>query len=240
MGSPDESSELSLDQLVELERRAQEAELADADEFEHDEDADGGVVLPWWQHPVNIVTLVVTAALLAGMIGWMIGSSSSENAHNDVDTGFLQDMRVHHEQGVAMAATYLTRPDIDPGLATVAGSIIQGQTLEVGRMIQMLRYFGEAEAPDLQGTAMTWMNMGTTYDSMPGMATEEQLAELGAASGSEADELFVELMKIHHLGGIHMAEFAAENGQSDEVTAFAEGIITGQQSEIDELEGQLG
>ena len=84
-------------------------------------DDDDVIVLPWWQHPLNILTIVITAALLAGMVGWMIGDSNSELAHNEVDTGFLQDMREHHEQAVYMSFVYRSLPDIDPGLRTVAG-----------------------------------------------------------------------------------------------------------------------
>src|SRR5262245_17777789 len=89
----------------------------DTDVVGHEEiDIDDVIVLPWWQHPLNIITIVVTAALLAGMIGWMIGDSNSELAHNEVDTGFLQDMREHHEQAVYMSFVYYSLPDVDPGL----------------------------------------------------------------------------------------------------------------------------
>lgn len=83
-------------------------------------DLDDVIVLPWWQHPLNILTIVITAALLAGMVGWMIGDSNSELAHNEVDTGFLQDMREHHEQAVYMSFIYNSLPDTDSGLRTVA------------------------------------------------------------------------------------------------------------------------
>src|SRR5262245_17677307 len=98
-------------------------EVAVGDEVE----ADDEIVLPWWQHPLNIVTIVLTAAILAAMVGWMVGDSNSELAHSDVDTGFLQDMREHHEQAVYMSFVYNSLPDTDPGLRTVATSIIQGQ-----------------------------------------------------------------------------------------------------------------
>ena len=53
-------------------------------------------MLPWWQRPVNIVIVLVAAALIAGMIGWLIGDSDNDVASSDVDVGFLQDMREHH------------------------------------------------------------------------------------------------------------------------------------------------
>jgi len=203
-----------------------------------DDDEDGSIVLPWWQHPINILTLVITAAVLAALIGWMVGDSSSELEHSEVDTGFLQDMREHHEQAVYMGFVYRSLADIDPGLNTVAGSIIRGQDIDIGRMIQMLRLFGEAEANE-GDTSMAWMGMPTPRGEMPGMATEEDLERLGTLSGAEADEFFVELMRAHHLGGIHMAEYAAGNAESEAVRSMAASMARSQADEIAEMEREL-
>jgi uncharacterized protein (DUF305 family) len=232
-------AELSLDQLVELERLQREADagrLADAGhhDHDHDHDHDHEIVLPWWQRPFNIVTLIVTAAILAGMIGWMVGDSGSGVEHNEVDTGFLQDMRIHHEQAVLMGLIFRNLPDTDPGLQSVARSIVTGQSLEVGRMIQLLRSFGEAEANE-GDTSMGWMGMAMGIDDMPGLASDEELDQLGRLEGRAADELFVELMTAHHTGGIEMTEFAAAKGSNDEVRLMAESMASGQRGEIFEM-----
>jgi uncharacterized protein (DUF305 family) len=234
--------ELSFDQLMELDRRAEARAAAgggggDIDADEHGEHGDGDhvIVLPWWQHPVNIVTLVLTAAILAAMVGWMIGDNASRAPHGDVDTGFLQDMRLHHEQAIFMGFVYRDLPDTDPELRAVAASIVQGQSLEVGRMVQLLRSFGEAEARDLEETAMTWMGMAADSTAMPGMASEAELEALIASSGVEADELFVRLMTEHHVGGIEMAEYAAERAANDEVRLMAASMASAQRGEIAEL-----
>jgi uncharacterized protein (DUF305 family) len=241
----EELPELSFDQLLELDRRAAErAEHGgggagdDGHDDEHGGDGDDEIVLPWWQHPVNIGTLVVTAAIVAAMLGWMVGANSRPS-HNEVDTGFLHDMRVHHEQAVYMSFVYRSLPDRDPGLDMVAGSIIMGQSQEVGRMVQLLRGFGEAEAAPSDDLVMGWMGMATEPDRMLGLASEDDIEQLQVSSGEQADRLFVELMVAHHEGGIHMAEFAAENGENDEVRKMATAVVTGQQSEIDELLDQL-
>ncbi|MAT04109.1 MAG: hypothetical protein CL424_03580 [Acidimicrobiaceae bacterium] len=232
-------SDLSLDQLVELERRADER--AAADEGGNDGDgpagghgSDDGIVLPWWQRPFNIAVLVVTGALLAGMVGWMVGDSNDVPAHNEVDVGFLQDMRMHHEQAVLMSYIYRSRPDIDPGMNTVARSIITGQNIEIGRMIQMLRTLGESEANE-SGTSMLWMSMVAEDDQMPGMASEAELEQLAVAEGRQADVLFADLIIEHHFGGIEMAEFAARNAEYDEVVMMAESMAHAQESEIREM-----
>ena len=201
-------------------------------------DDDDEIVLPWWQHPLNIFTIVITAALLAGMVGWMIGDTNSELAHNEVDTGFLQDMREHHEQAVYMSFVYDSLPDIDPGLRTVATSIIIGQNQEIGRMVQMLRMFGEKEANEGE-TSMAWMGMPVERGQMPGIASEEDLDKLATLSGKEADAFFVQLMKAHHEGGIHMAEYAAGNAENDETKALASAIVRSQQDEIAEMDNEL-
>jgi len=233
----DADADLSLDQMVELERM-QAAARADDDDNDPGGSDDDQIVLPWWQHPMNIVTLVVTAAILAGMVGWMVGDSDASTQHNDVDTGFLQDMRVHHEQAVLMSIIYRNLPDTNPGLRSVAREIVRGQNIEIGRMIQLLRSFGESEVNE-SDTSMVWMGMVAGVDSMPGMASDDELDRLGRLDGREADELFVELMTAHHVGGIEMAEFAAANGENDEVIKMASGMAGAQTGEIVEMERLL-
>jgi uncharacterized protein (DUF305 family) len=208
-------------------------ELVDTADELADDDV---VVLSWWQHPVNVIGLIIATALIAGMVTWLIIDANDGQQGSTVDVGFLQDMRIHHEQAVDMAFTYLERPDTDPALQTVARTILFGQSFDIGRMVQLLRAM---EAPEAAETdeAMAWMGMPTTHDRMPGMATEEQLDELGASRGADADRLFVDLMSAHHQGGIHMADFAATEGEDAEVRAMAEALATGQADEIVELQG---
>jgi len=199
---------------------------------------DDVVVLSWWQHPVNVIGLVVAVALIGGMLGWLIRDTSADERGDATDVGFLHDMRAHHEQAVEMAYTYLALEGTSPGLRTVAGSILVGQNIEVGRMIQMLREMGRPEGAE-SDTAMGWMGMPVTQGEMPGMATEDELDALAASSGRAADELFVQLMVAHHEGGLHMAEAAADDAGLGKVRSLARSIVTGQQSEIAELEQLL-
>ena len=92
------------------------------------------------------------------MIGWLVGHSGNEVASSDVDVGFLQDMRVHHEQAVLMSDIFLSRPDIDDQLVPVAQSIQFGQSIEIGIMLQLLRDMGAPTESD-DGQAMAWMGM---------------------------------------------------------------------------------
>ena len=221
--------------IASLDAETVDAERVDTEPVDLDDDV---IVLPWWQHPLNILTIVITAALLAGMAGWMVGDSNSELAHSEVDTGFLQDMREHHEQAVYMSFVYRSLPDINPGLSTVAASIIVGQNQEIGRMVQMLRVLGEPEANE-GDSSMAWMGMPVERGQMPGMASEADLDELATLSGVEADEFFVQLMTAHHEGGIHMAEYASGNAENDEVRDMATSMMTSQRDEIAEMQREL-
>lgn len=206
-------------------------------------DSDGDddiVVLSWWQHPFNVIILLVATLLISGMIGWMIGDAGSEVPTSDVDRGFLWDMRAHHEQAVLMSDIFLSRPDVDSGMSAIARSIRFGQSIEIGVMIRLLEEMG-AEQVSVEGTAMSWMHdgVGMMESEMPGMASEEQLDALMAASGSEADELFAELMINHHEGGIEMMRVAAERAKHPDVRRFAAAWERSQTNEIVEIRDVL-
>ena len=203
-----------------------------------EDDDDDVVVLGWYQRPVNIIALVIAMALIGGMIGWLIADSRSDDQGSDVDIGFLQDMRTHHEQAVEMAFTYLGLPDTNPGLRTVAGSIIVGQEIEIGRMIQMLRDMGAPEAAETD-QAMGWMGHSIPASQMFGMATDAQLKQLAGSSGKDGDELFVQLMTAHHRGGIDMANDAATRASLEKVRSMAASMASAQQSDIVEMQQQL-
>jgi uncharacterized protein (DUF305 family) len=195
---------------------------------------DAVVVLPWWQNPFNLVAVIVAVAVLAGGFGWVVGNNSAIADPNATDVGFLQDMRVHHEQAVQMSFIYLNDDDVDVNLATIAREIVVGQNMEIGRMIQLLRDYGKPEVNETD-LSMGWMGEPVATDRMPGLATDDDLQALAAATGHEADVMFVQLMTAHHQGGIHMAEHAAEHAATAEVRLMGEQMASGQREEIDEM-----
>jgi uncharacterized protein (DUF305 family) len=107
------------------------------------------------------------------------------------------------------------------------------QQYEAGRMELRLNQLGgsRAERPD---TAMAWMGMPVPVAAMPGLATEEQLAALGAAQGAAADAAFLDVMAEHHRGGVHMAEHAAAHSDDEEVRTLAARMARSQGGEINE------
>ncbi|MFM9082634.1 MAG: DUF305 domain-containing protein [Actinomycetota bacterium] len=202
---------------------------------------DDETILPWWQSKLNLLLAAAVVAMLAAGVGWWAGRSGSELAHNDVDTGFLHDMRIHHEQAVAMSMTYLeaSADGGDEVMRLIAREIMIHQGMETGRMVQLLRVFGEPEesAPD---QVMGWMGMPVDLADMPGYASDSDLERLQAARGAAADRVFADLMIAHHEGGIHMAEHARDNGVNGEVDKMARSMIEAQRGEIAELNKLAG
>jgi uncharacterized protein (DUF305 family) len=190
---------------------------------------------PWWESKLNLVVVAVAIAVLCGGLGWLIGNNGAIPDPNAVDTGFLQDMRAHHEQAVYLGLYYLEDKDTNPALRDIAREIVFGQGIEIGRMIQLLRQFGKPDANQTD-TAMGWMNEPTPAERMPGLATDTDIDKLLASSGSAADQLFVQLMVAHHQGGIHMAQYAAAHANVNEVKQFAAAMAGSQQSEIAEMQ----
>jgi uncharacterized protein (DUF305 family) len=203
-------------------------------------------VLPWWMNPVNIVLMVVATAVLAAAGAFVFGESRGGEQSNGSDIGFLQDMRIHHEQAVNMSLIYLdvSAPGFGEGsesrgtLRLIAREIIVNQSNESGRMVQLLRIFDAAETNE-SDQVMGWMGDPTPLAQMPGYATDDQMEALQQARGNDADRLFAELMIAHHQGGIHMAEHVVDHGKSTEVAAMAASMVSAQQGEISEMEKLL-
>jgi uncharacterized protein (DUF305 family) len=200
---------------------------------------DGGWRGPSW---AQVVILAVAIGFLGGAVGYVIGKGRPPS-DDSVDVGFLQDMIDHHEQAVVMARSVLRKDTsgddaVDPIVRSIAEEIILIQEREIGLMDAQLSIWGKVRG-DLDRNAMTWMGMSSSVAAMPGMQTEEALAALDAATGSEADRLFLTMMRDHHRGGVHMAQDAAKDAGSSRVRALAGRVARSQQSEIDEYTGIL-
>jgi uncharacterized protein (DUF305 family) len=75
--------------------------------------------------------------------------------------------------------------------------------------------------------------------SMDGMMSDEDMAALDAATGAEAERLFLEQMIEHHTGAIEMARTEVGDGKNTDAVAMAENIVSTQQAEIDQMDDLL-
>ena len=203
------------------------------------------------------VAAVLTAMLLVAaslVIGRLSAPADDSPLDRSVEAGFARDMQVHHEQAVEMAMAVRDLTD-DPEVRLLAYDIATSQAQQSGQMFGWLEEWGLSQAAS--EPAMTWMtrptigggggheDMGGSGSAhvpgsrMPGLATPEQLAELKAATGVEAEKIFLTLMIAHHKGGVEMAEAVLDRSDNRVVTALATGIVQAQTSEIELMEGML-
>lgn len=196
----------------------------------------------------------VIVAVLLGAGGFLIGRFTSPGAGATPSTtsaaaGFLRDMQVHHAQAIDMAMT-IRDISTDPALRLLAYDIALGQSQQSGQMFGLLESWGLSQSS--AEPAMAWMSQpvidGSSGDhghaaapdgTMPGLATSEQLTQLKAATGVEAEKLFLTLMIAHHRGGLEMAEGVLARTTVPQVVSMAKGIIVAQQSDIDAMQKML-
>jgi uncharacterized protein (DUF305 family) len=180
--------------------------------------------------PAAIV--VVALCALSGTVGFVLGAGRPPG-RGSVDVGFLLDMSVHHEQGTALANLELIHGGSED-VQVYAREVLRDQSYEIGLMQFQLGewdYAREEAGP----RGMAWMSMSLPLAEMPGMATEADLDLLRAARGRDADALFLRLMEEHHRGAVHMASYAAEHADDEDVRRLAARIARNQELEIEEL-----
>ena len=188
---------------------------------------------------VIAVGLVLLGGGLAVGLGIGRDAATATPTADSVDAGFARDMARHHVQAVEMANLVAGRSR-DREVEMLAFDISSTQNNQVGRMQGWLALWGLSQSGDepmawMGGDAhadheMTGMDMGGN-GLMPGMATEEELANLRGLTGTTFDVEFLRLMIRHHQGGKDMAEYAADHADVAAVRNLARSIVETQTAE---------
>lgn len=126
------------------------------------------------------------------------------NRYSEDDVRFMQGMILHHFQAVQMSALVPDRADLED-VRDIASRIDATQADEIEFMRGWLIERGE-NAPDPQNDAHAMHHAHHGHHDMAGMATPAQMEALAAASGTEFDALFLELMIAHHDGAVEMVD----------------------------------
>ncbi len=153
------------------------------------------------------------------------------------DVKFMQDMILHHQQAVEMAALVEARSTM-PAIKQAAGRIAASQADEIRFMQTWLRERGQ-QVPD---PSAAHHGDHSAHADMPGMSTPEQMAALAAARGAAFDRLFLERMIHHHEGALTMARALLRRSGSayDPVLfQFANDLTNEQQAEIERMAALL-
>ncbi|WP_030156266.1 DUF305 domain-containing protein [Streptomyces sp. NRRL S-244] len=205
-----------------------------------------------------LFAVAATVASASGGEGDGDGSRTSSRAPGlySPDAGFARDMAVHHQQAVEMSFVVRDRTKDEP-VRSLAYDIANTQANQRGMLLGWLDLWGlpkvVADEPPMSwmGTAdqhggqdasghagheMGGHDMGGVTAKpgalMPGMATKEELARLGAAEGRDAEVLYLQLMTDHHKGGVAMAQGCAAQCETPAERALAQGMVEAQQSEL--------
>ncbi|WP_298045324.1 DUF305 domain-containing protein [uncultured Microbacterium sp.] len=203
---------------------------------------------PWWA--VLLVALGVAALAFAiGRFSTFGSGAPATPGTTSPEAGFARDMQVHHGQAVEMAMD-IYRTTSDEDIRVLAYDIATTQSAQKGEFYDWLVKWG---LPQAGGPLMAWMtdadaghNHGAASSgadatapteaelmTQMGMASAEELAAMRAATGTEADCMFLSLMIRHHEGAIPMAQALLQLGSDPRALTVAQGVIDTQSAEID-------
>ncbi|MEW2632440.1 DUF305 domain-containing protein [Streptomyces sp. NPDC048389] len=199
-------------------------------------------------------TAIALALLFAGAATVASAGDGSSPAGRtptgaSADAGFARDMSVHHQQAVEMSFIVRERTR-DEEVRTLAYDIANTQANQRGMMLGWLDLWG---LPKVQADAepMEWMSTGADGASghgghsghlgpqaedgalMAGMATKADMERLARLGGREAEILYLQLMIIHHNGGIAMAKGCVERCEVGVERDLAQGMVDAQASEVE-------
>jgi uncharacterized protein (DUF305 family) len=154
--------------------------------------------------------------------------------HTEADVKFMQGMIGHHTQAVEMVELLKSHTTSDD-MKKLGLRIELSQEDEIKMMQRWLQVRGQ-EVPGPHAMHMQGAHL------MPGMLTEEEMAQLAASNGTEFDRLFLEGMIKHHGGALTMVQelFATPGaGQEVEIFSFASDVDSDQRMEIDRMGAML-
>ncbi|MFE3020875.1 DUF305 domain-containing protein [Streptomyces sp. NPDC059256] len=193
------------------------------------------------------IAAVVLALLFAGaatVASAGDGGGPRTPASDSADAGFARDMSLHHQQAVEMSFIIRDRTK-DEGIRRLAYDIANTQANQRGMMLGWLDLWG-LPVTTTGSEPMAWMSRGGGDHSghsgqqsagegslMPGMATKAQLERLGTLSGKAAEVEFLQLMIVHHNGGVAMAEGCVRLCTVAPEKQLAQGMVDAQRSEVE-------
>ena len=151
--------------------------------------------------------------------------------HNQADVDWATGMVPHHGQAVAMAELALTKAT-NPTVKQLATEIKAAQDPEIKTMSGFLQGWGQPVPATAGGHDMGAVGSTAGGSNMAGMMTDQQMSQLGSASGAGFDRMWVQMMLEHHRGAVAESKTQLSGGSSTEAKQLAQTIIDGQTKEI--------
>ncbi|HVX89334.1 MAG TPA: DUF305 domain-containing protein [Gemmatimonadales bacterium] len=167
-------------------------------------------------------------------------ADSVRHSVTPADVAFMSGMIGHHAQALIMAR-WAESHGASPQVRVLAGRIINAQTDEIHLMQNWLRENGLPVPPVEPGMRMV-MDGHEHLMLMPGMLSDQQMAQLDSARGRDFDRLFLTFMIQHHRGAVAMVEDLFTHpgaGQNDVVFKFASDANVDQTTEVERMRRML-
>ncbi|MGE0396493.1 MAG: DUF305 domain-containing protein [Kofleriaceae bacterium] len=139
------------------------------------------------------------------------------------DVEFIDSLVPHHQEALEMSNMILERGS-DPAVLEMAREMRDAQQREIAEMMSIRSQL----APGYELRVMTDPH------------GEEDHAELAAASGSQADVVFLENMIPHHAGAVSLAHRAKRNLTVPALLEMADMTVVMQTREMNEMLDMLG
>jgi len=165
-------------------------------------------------------------SMMGGGPGQGMGEFSDDKPF---DLQFLDQMTMHH-QGALMSTRAMIADSARPELRELATAIETSQTAQIEQM-QTWRtdWYGDAESTT-GGMDMSQMEQMMTGDAMTGMPD---------MMGGHGEDMYLQMMIVHHQLGVDMAEQAITRSERPEVRQLAQEIADEQSAQIVVMQNYL-
>ncbi len=183
-----------------------------------------------------ITLLVVLGLTLSGCGDGGTDEPSSAKPYDEADVAFATDMLPHHAQALSMIDLTVGRR-LEPEVMQLIEDIRSAQTPEIETMAGWLEGWGKKVPETGRGHSMEGMDEHTM--DMPGMMSDQEMADLKSATGTAFQRMFLQMMIRHHEGAVAMARVEQTDGKFPAAVSLARSIEKGQRSEINTMERLL-
>ncbi len=177
-----------------------------------------------------------TASVTATAQPGAMASGATLMAPNQADEEFVSMMIPHHYQALVMSQMAPTRSS-DSTVLALADRIDVEQGLEI-MMMQNWQSWNGLEVTNAEQAYQQMLQNPEMLEQM-GMATQEELDDLSASTGTAFDVLFLELMIPHHQGAIDMIVNFLPNSSDFILQDWAYEMLNTQYVQIVEMEAIL-
>ncbi len=164
------------------------------------------------------------------MMGGPSGQAMGEfSADKPFDLQFIDQMTMHH-QGALMSTAAMIADSDRPELRQLATAIEVSQTAQIDQMqTWRTEWYGD--------TAVTTggMDIARTEQMMAG----EAMSRMGDMMGGRGEDMYLQMMIVHHQLGVDMAEEAITRSERPQIRELAQEIADEQSAQIALMQGYL-